>query len=172
MYKNSRNRRKPDFLMLLTIFVCLGVALTTTVNAAEPDSKGWGIQLTAESGCETAAIEWQACSRWQQDVSDFQSNESLAPQRAAIRLSSEALPDTGLVAYYTLSDSRQFEGVAAELRFINRDERFASGYDSQQFGMALKQQYGSFGLSVGFEADRVDNLTDDPLIYFGLSNRW
>lgn len=172
MYKNSRNRRKPDFLMLLTVFVCLGVVLTSTVSAAEPQGKGWGIQLSAESGCETAAIEWQTCSDWQQGVRDLQSRDVLAPQRAAIRLSSERLPDTGLVAYYTLSDSRQFEAEQAELRFIRRDNYFASGYDSQQFGMALKQQYGSFGMSLGFEADRVDNLTHDPLIYFGVSNRW
>ena len=171
MLKSTRHKRKPDLLMLLTIFVCLGVVLTSTVNAAEPASKGWGVQLSAENGCMQAELEWQTCSSWKQGIHKFKREESLAPQRAALRLSSERLPDTGLVAYYTLSDSRQIDGTEAELRF-NGDEGFASGYDTRQFGMALKQRYGSFGLSLGLEADRVNNLTDDPLIYFGVSNRW
>lgn len=176
MFKSTRHKRKPDLLMLLTIFVCLGVVLTSTVNAAEPanpaNSKGWGVELNAESGCTEAAGEWQTCSNWQQQgARDDAGDEALAPQRAALRLSSERLPDTGLVWYYTLSDSRQLEGADAELRF-NSDDDFVSGYDSRQFGMALKQRYGSFGLSVGFEADQVNNLTDDPLFYLGVSNRW
>jgi len=168
---STRNKRKPDFIMLLTIFVCLGVVLTSTVNAAEPAKKGWGVQLSAENGCQQADLEWQTCSSWKHGIHELKQDEALTPQRAAIRLSSERLPDTGLVAYYTLSDSRQAEGAEAELRF-NNDDGFASGYDTRQFGMALKQRYGSFGMSLGLEANRVDNLTEDPLIYFGGSYRW
>ncbi len=172
MYKNSRNRRKPDIIVLLTVFVCLGVVLTTTVSAAEPADKGWGIQLKADSGCDTATAEWQTCANWRNDIADFHADKAQAPQRAAIRLSSEYLPETGLVAYYSLSDSSQLAGNDIELDFTEAEHRFSSNYGDRQFGMALKQQYGRFGMSLGFEADRVGDLTDDPLIYFGVSNRW
>lgn len=172
MYKNSRNRRKPDFIILLTVFVCLGVVVTTTVSAAEPTDRGWGIQLKADRGCDTAAAEWQTCGNWREGPDDFHADTVQAPQRAALRLSSERLPETGLVAYYTLPDNQQLAGKDAELQFTDADHNFASGYDNRQFGMALKQQYGRFGMSLGFEADGVEDLTNDPLIYFGVSNRW
>ena len=170
MIKTTRHKRKPDIIMLLTIFVCLGVVLTTTVNAAEPADKGWGIQLSAETGCMQAETEWLTCNHWQQGVQEAAHVDALSPQRAALRLSSGRLPDTGLVAYYTLSDSRQFDDNGDQ-RF-HRGSGYFSSYDTHQFGMALKQNYGRFGISLGFEADRVNNLADDPLIYFGVSNRW
>lgn len=172
MYKNSRNRRKPDFIVLLTVFVCLGVVVTTTVSAAEPADKGWGIQLSAESGCDTATAEWQTCANWRDGLADFHADKAQAPQRATFRLSTERLPETGLVAYYSLSDGGQFAANNAEFDFTEADHSFASGYDNRQFGMALKQQYGRFGMSLGFEANHVDDLGNDPLIYFGVSNRW
>lgn len=171
MFKTSRNKRKPDIIMLLTVFVCLGVVLTTTVNAAEPVEKGWGIQLGAENSCQQAESQWLTCGNWQPGVRDFHRMEALAPQRASLGVTSGYLPDTGLVAYYSLADSQLINREEEELRFI-RKEDYTNGYDIRQFGMALKQRYGSFGLSLGFEANRVDNLTDDPLIYFGVSNRW
>jgi hypothetical protein len=174
MLKSTRHRRKPDFLMLLAIFVCLGIVLTSTVNAAEAENnKGWGVQLSAENACMQASATWQNCSNWrQQGIHDFQQDGLLSTQRAAaVRLSSEHMPDTGLVAYYALSGSHRSGDGNADLRF-NTEKGFLRDYDGRQFGMALKQRYGSFGLSVGIEADRVNNLTDDPLIYLGVSNRW
>lgn len=175
MLKSTRYRRKPDLLMLLAIFVCLGIVLTSTVNAAEPESsRGWGVELSAENACMQAATgSWQNCSNWRaQGIHDFQQGGVLSTQNAAaLRLSSERLPDTGLVAYYALSANHSFEDANTDLRF-NTEKDFINGHDGRQFGMALKQRYGSFGLSVGIEADRVNNLTDDPLIYLGVSNRW
>lgn len=171
MFKSSRQKRKPDFLMLLTIFVCLGVVLTTTVNAAEPADKGWGILVNAESGCQQAEAEWLTCSNWRQGIQDAEQGGVMAQQRAALRLSSEYLPDTGLVAYYTLSERSGNGKDDFGLRSYQADG-LAGSYDTRHFGMALKQNYGSFGLSLGFEADRVDNLSEDPLIYFGISNSW
>lgn len=158
-----RRRSKPDLLFMVTVFVCLGVLLTATVNATE---KGyWGVNLSAESGCGEAIGEWQGCSQW---LAAAKVDEPV-PYRAALRLSSENRPDLGVVWYYTqartslnadidygLSDAHLFDQVPERL----------------QFGVVVKQQYRHFGLSLGIEAERPAALTNEPLLYFGLNNRW
>lgn len=159
MYKR---KSKPDLLFLTTIFVCLGVLLTATVNAAEKGN--WGINLSAESGCGDAIGEWQGCSKWQATKA-----EEPAPYRAALRLSSEDRPDLGVVWYYTRGEA---------ISGVDRDYGLSDAYPAElaperrQFGVVVKQQYRHFGLSLGIEAERPESLTNEPLLYFGLSNRW
>jgi len=159
MYKR---KSKPDMLFMMTVFVCLGVLLTATVSAAEKGS--WGINLSAESGCGDAIGEWQGCSTWLAEKSD-----EPAPYRAALRLSSEDRPDLDVVWYYTRA-----EAVSS----LDRDFGLSTAYSDAlaperlQFGVVVKQQYRHFGLSMGIEADRPESLTNEPLLYFGLSNRW
>lgn len=174
MFRTKPTKRKPDLLMLVTVFVCLGVVVTTTVNAAEPatPSGGWGLQLKAESGCDSAWAEWRGCSSLagQQDSTFDLAEPVTSRQRAAVSLSSERLPDTDLVWYYTPSGQYEQHGYGLELDLSTSP---LAGRDAdRQFGMAVKRRYGSLGLSLGLEADRVDNLTNDPLIYFGTSYGW
>jgi len=53
-----RRNSKPDLLFMTTVFVCLGVLLTATVNAAE--KQHWGINLIAGNSCGEAIGQWQA----------------------------------------------------------------------------------------------------------------
>lgn len=157
-----RSKSKPDLLFIVTVFVCLGVLLTATLNAAE--KQHWGINLGAENGCGEAIGEWQGCSRWQAGT---KLNEP-APYRAALRLSSEERPDLGVVWYYT---------QAKATLNADHDYGFKNTYspdqvpERSQFGVVVKQQYRHFGLSMGIEAGRPEAL-NEPLLYFGLSNRW
>lgn len=158
-----RRKSKPDLLFVMTVFVCLGVLLTATVNAAE--KQHWGINLSAENGCGEAIGEWQGCSQWQAGTRP----DEPAPYRTALRLSSEERPDLGVVWYYTQA--------TASLNAAH-DYSLASVYpldqapERSQFGVVVKQQYRHFGLSMGIEAERPGALTNEPLLYFGLSNRW
>lgn len=155
-----KRKTKPDLLFVLTVFVCLGVLVTATVNAAE-----WGINLRGEAGCSEASGEWQGCSQWLGS-----NHDELAPNRAALRLSSEERPGLGLVWYYTQSQAsagpEQWENTLQSSPLLD------SPRSQGQFGLAIKQQYRHFGLSLGIEAERPEGLTDEPLLYFGLSNRW
>jgi hypothetical protein len=158
-----RRKSKPDLLFTLTVFVCLGVLLTATVNAAE---KGhWGINLSAESGCGEAIGEWQGCL---QGLASTKADKP-APYRAAVRLSSEERPDLGVVWYYTRAGV--FSGAARDYGLAG-DYVLESAPERRQFGVVVKQQYRHFGLSLGIEAERPEALADEPLLYFGLSNRW
>ncbi|MGD8999168.1 MAG: hypothetical protein PVF75_02040 [Granulosicoccaceae bacterium] len=175
MFRTKPIKRKPDLLMLVTVFVCLGVVVTTTINAAEPAtaSSGWGLQLKAEAGCDSVWAEWRGCTSLA--VPQHETFGLLEPppssRRAAVSLSSERLPETDLVWYY--SQSRQYEQNSYGLDLdLNASPLAGQTRDPRQFGMAVKRRYGSLGLSLGLEADRVDNLTDDPLIYFGTSYGW
>ncbi|WP_126452862.1 hypothetical protein [Sulfuriflexus mobilis] len=157
MYKR---KTKPDLLFILTIFVCLGVLVTATVNADE-----WGINLSGEAGCSEAVGEWQGCSQW------LGSNqEEPAPNRAALRLSSDERPGLGLVWYYTQSQASA--GAEQRENALLSSPLLENSRAQGQFGLAVKQQYRHFGLSLGIEAERPEGLTDEPLLYFGLSNRW
>lgn len=174
MFRTKPTRRKPDLLMLVTVFVCLGVVVTTTVNAEEParPSTGWGLQLKAENGCDSTWAEWRGCTSLQGEQHGTLGLSTPTPrQRAAVSLSSERLPDTDLVWYYSPSQQPVQHGYGLELD-LNASSLDDSKRDERQFGMALKRRYGSLGLSLGLEAERVDNLTDDPLIYFGTSYGW
>lgn len=157
-----RGKSKPDLMFMMTVFVCLGVLLTATVNAAE--KQHWGINLSAENGCGEAIGEWQGCSQWQAGTRLYEP----APYRAALRLSSEERPDLGVIWYYTQAK--------APLN-VDHDYGLTSAYsldqvpERSQFGVVVKQQYRHFGLSMGIEAERPEAL-DEPLLYFGLSNRW
>ena len=174
MLGTKQSRRKPDLLLLVTVFVCLGVVVTTTVNAgkpAEPVNSSWGLQLEAQSGCDHAWAEWRGCgSLAQRDSRDLalQQDDTL---RAAVSLSSERMPDTDLVWYFTQSVSPPGTGYGLDLRYSDA-ALTGQETDSRQFGMALKRRYGSLGLSLGLEADQVENITNDPLIYFGTSFGW
>ena len=159
MYKR---KSKPDLLFMMTVFVCLGVLLTATVNAAEKDS--WGINLSAESGCTQAIGEWQSCSKWQRSESD-----KPAPYRAALRLSSEDRPDLGLIWYYTHADKVPNTEDRQDLS-DNNLANFAG--ERRQFGVVVKQQYRHFGFSMGIEAKHLGDLTEEPLLYFGVNNNW
>jgi hypothetical protein len=175
MFRTKPLKRKPDLLMLVTVFVCLGVVVTTTVNAAEPprSSTGWGLQLKAENGCDSVWAEWRGCTSLQSDQhGSFDLSTPASPrQRAAVSLSSERLPDTDLVWYYTPTRQYEQHGYGLDLD-LNASPLAKRDIDARQFGMALKRRYGSLGLSLGLEADLADNLTDDPLIYFGTSYGW
>jgi hypothetical protein len=159
-----RRNSKPDLLFVVTVFVCLGVLLTATVNAAE---KGrWGINLSSESGCGQAIGEWQGCSQW---LADTIMTSEPAPYRAALRLSTEESPDLGVVWYYTHArSSRNTERDYGLSGVALRDQT----PERRQFGVVVKQQYRHFGMSLGIEAERPAALTNEPLLYFGLSNRW
>lgn len=91
-----------------------------------------------------------------------------APYRAALRLSSEERPDLGVVWYYTQAkaslNADHDYGLASVYPLDQAPER-------SQFGVVVKQQYRHFGLSLGIEAERLEAL-NEPLLYFGLSNRW
>lgn len=176
MFGIKQARRKPDLLLLVTIFVCLGVVVTTTVSAAPPAANHdpgsrWGLQLEAQGGCDRAWAEWRGCSRLLQHDNGDPALPADDTLRATVSLSSERLPDTDLVWYYTHNLRPQGPGYGLDLR---RDTAALAGQDaaSRQFGMALKRRYGSLGLSFGLEAEHVDNLTNDPLIYFGTSYGW
>ncbi|MGD8743016.1 MAG: hypothetical protein PVH46_06275 [Granulosicoccaceae bacterium] len=176
MFRTKPIKRKPDLLMLVTVFVCLGVVVTTTINAAGPAaaSSGWGLQLKAEAGCDSSAwAEWRDCTSLA--APRHESFGLLEPypssRSAALSLSSERLPETGLVWYY--SYPRQYEQNSYGLDLdLNVSPLAGHAREPRQFGMAVKRRYGSLGLSLGLEANRVDNLTDDPLIYFGTSYGW
>jgi hypothetical protein len=159
-----RRKSRPDLLFTLTVFVCLSVLLTTTVNAAE---KGhWGINLSAESGCGEAIGEWQGClQQWASTKVD-----EPAPYRAAVRLSSEERPGLGVVWYYTRA--KAFSGADRDYGLTGAHLLESAPEERRQFGVVVKQQYRHFGLSLGIEAERPESLTDEPLLYFGLSNRW
>lgn len=158
MYKR---KSKPDLMFVMTVCVCLGILLTATVNAAE--SGHWGINLGVETGCETSIGEWQGCSQWL-NTAKYGESES-TPYRAALRLSSEERPNLDVTWYYTQAQTA--------LR-ADHDEGLGSSYapDRSQFGVVVKQQYRHFGLSMGIEAERPEALTGEPLLYFGLTNRW
>lgn len=158
MYKR---KSKPDLMFMMTVFVCLGILLTATVNAAE--SGNWGINLGVETGCEKAIGEWQGCSQWLNTAKYGESESS--PYRAALRLSREERPDLDVTWYYTQAK--------AAFR-ADRGDGLASSdaFDRGQFGVVVKQQYRHFGLSMGIEAEHPEALTGDPLLYFGLTNRW
>lgn len=160
MYKH---KSKPDLLFLLTVFVCLGVLVTATVQSEE--KKTWGITVTAESGCQQAVGEWQGCSKWYEQAGQKR------PQRAALRLSVEDRPDLGVVWYYTQSDQAL---ANLEVQLSGEDKGIASFGETYrgQFGVAFKRQYRNFGLSVGIEAEQPGDLTREPLLYFGINNRW
>lgn len=162
MYKRNS---KPDLMFMMTVFVCLGILLTATVNAAE--SGNWGINLGVETGCEKAIGEWQGCSKWL-NTAKYGKSES-SPYRAALRLSSEERPDFDITWYYTQSKvafrANHSEGLTSS-------DAFAQGPEHGQFGVVVKQQYRHFGLSMGIEAERPEVLTGEPLLYFGLTNRW
>jgi hypothetical protein len=148
---------------MVTVFVCLGVLLTATVNAAE---KGhWGVNLSVEGGCGEAIGEWQGCSQW---LAATKVAEPF-PYRTALRLSSEGRPDLGVVWYFaqaraSLNTDIDY-GLSGAYPLDQHPER-------RQFGVVVKQQYRHFGLSLGIEAKRPEALTNEPLLYFGLSNRW
>lgn len=160
MYKR---KSKPDLLFMMTVFVCLGVLLTATVSAAEKSH--WGINLSAESGCGEAIGEWQGCSQWLAEANA----EEPAPYRAALRLSSDERPDLDVVWYYThantLVGGHAGNGLAEAHGLEPAPER-------GQFGVVVKQQYRHFGLSMGIEAERPEALTNEPLLYFGVTNHW
>lgn len=175
MFGIKQSRRKPDLLLLVTIFVCLGVVVTTTVNAtppAAPTGSSWGLQLEAKPGCQHAWAEWRGCNRLSADAGGDLLPAADETLRAAVSLSSERLPDTDLVWYYTQTQRQQGKAYGLDLRLNNDALATGRGADNHQFGMALKRRYGNLGLSLGLEAERVDNLTDDPLIYFGTSYGW
>lgn len=158
-----RRKSKPDLFFLITVFVCLGVLFTATVNAAEKGS--WGINLSTDSSCGAAIGEWQGCSQWLEDGKP----DASSPYRAALRLSSEERPDLGVVWYYRQERASHHndrdDGLAQAYTFEQQPER-------SQFGVVVKQQYRHFGLSMGIEAERPESLANEPLLYFGISNRW
>lgn len=157
MYKR---KSKPDLLFIMTVFVCLGVLLTATVNAAEKDN--WGINLSAENGCSDAIGEWQSCSKWRTSKAD-------EPKlyRTALRFSSEEQPDLGVVWYYTRTDE---VSNANDNLLDNNVANFST--ERRQFGVVVKKQYQHFGFSLGIEAKHLGELSQKPLLYFGVNNNW
>ena len=158
-----RRKSKPDLLFVLTVFVCIGVLVTATVSAAEQEH--WQVNLSAENGCAEAIGEWQGCSQWlARGKSDI-----AAPYRAALRLASEERPDLGVTWYYTRA--RAPAGAARDYGLYNA-YLLDQAPERQQFGVVVKQQYRHFGLSLGIEANSHESHTEEPLVYFGLNNRW
>jgi len=156
----QKRKSKPDLLFFVTVVVCLGVLVTATVNAEE--QTGWGITLNTESDCNQAVGSWSDCSRWQAVASD----SALSPRRATLNLSSDE-SNLGVVWYYTLTPVRSLN-----VDDFNDSASNPSGFEQGQFGVAVKQQYRHFGFSLGIEAAEPNELRQEPLLYFGINNRW
>lgn len=161
MYKR---KTKPNLMFLLTVFVCLGVLVTATVNASEAPQQSWAMTISAESDCQQNSSEWQACSGWK----ELEGNESHG-QGAAVRFFHEQRPDLGVVWYYSQAinnNSINKLNSDSSQDFLNRDQSNA------QFGVAVRQQYRHFGFSVGVESEQALPLEGSAVLYFGISNRW
>lgn len=157
-----KRKSKPDLLFLLTVIVCLGVLVTATVNAEEKN--GWGINLNTETDCNQVVGSWSTCSRWQA-VAD---HADLSPRRATVNLSSDENPDLGFVWYYTLAPALG----SGKVNEFNTAADNPINLEQGQFGVAVKQQYRRFGFTLGIEAAQPNELRQEPLLYFGINNRW
>ena len=164
MYKR---KAKPDLMFLLTVFVCLGVLVTATVQASEPAQPGWGMTIGAENDCRQSIGEWQACSRWQ----GLGDKPESGLQRATISFFHEQRPDMGLIWYYSQPSQKRI----LEINDLYSDDisQYSSvDQTSGQFGVAFRQQYQHFGFSLGIESENALPTNDDAVLFFGVSNRW
>jgi len=161
-----KRKTKPDLMFLLTVFVCLGILVTATVNASEPAQQGWAMTINAESDCQQGSNDWQACAGWQGLTEDKPRG-----QGATVRFFHEQRPDLGIVWYYSqeLSETSFYINELSENRQHGFSERERL---NTQFGVALRQQYQHFGFSLGVESERAQPLNDNAVLYFGISNRW
>jgi len=165
MYKR---KAKPDLMFLLTVFVCLGVVVTTTVNAEEIKQQGWAVTVSAETNCPKTVSAWQNCANWQ----GVSLPQQQGMQRAAVSFFHQDRPDLGIVWYYSqeklkksiYNNNLHSPGVTASLK----SDRYSNG----QFGVALRQQYRHFGFSVGVESEQALPIRQDATLFFGVSNRW
>ena len=164
MYKR---KAKPDLMFLLTVFVCLGVLVTATVNASESAQPGWSMTIKADKDCQQNSNEWQACAGWQGLAGDKPHG-----QGATLRFFHEQRPDLGVVWYYS-QPSNHISNDINELNKVDAGQGFSGNSQfNSQFGVALRQQYRHFGFSVGIESEQAQPLNNAAVLYFGISNRW
>ena len=159
MYKR---KAKPDLMFLLTVFVCLGVLVTTTVSAADTTQKGWAVTLKSENACSQTIGAWQTCSAWRSSLSAA----PVQQQRAVVSFAHEQHPALGLVWYYSQENaekSSSFDNLPADSLATTRAEGF---------GVAVQQQYRHFGFSVGLESSNALPLNKEATLFLGVSNRW
>ena len=159
MYKR---KAKPDLMFLLTVFVCLGVLVTTTISAAEATAKGWAVTLKSETACSESIGVWQTCLA----RGDLMSAEPLQARRAVVSFSHQQHPELGMVWYYT-QDSNEKSVSFNTLSGSGMDEVRTAG-----FGVALRQQYRHFGFSVGLESGNALPLNREATLFLGVRNRW
>jgi len=157
-----KNKTKPDLMFLLTVFVCLGVLVTATVNASEAPQQGWAMSISPESDCQQTGNEWQACAGWK----GLEETES---QGTTVRFFHEQRPDLGVVWYYSQAFN---DNNINKLHFDSTQGFLGREQSNAQFGLAVRQQYRHFGLSVGVESERALPLENSAVLYFGISNRW
>ena len=164
MYKR---KTKPDLMFLLTVFVCLGVLVTSTVSADEPPRQDWAMTINATSDCQQSSSEWQACAGWQGLTGDKSHG-----QGATVRFFHQQRPELGVIWYYSHEPNFKPYNIS-ELDVSDKQQDFiVSGPTNAQFGVALRQQYRHFGFSVGIESEQIQTLNNEAVVYFGISNRW
>jgi len=165
MYKR---KSKSDLMFLLTVFVCLGVLVTTTVNAAEPEQQGWAMTVSAQTDCPETIGAWQNCAHWQ----GIGTTEKSAIQQATVHFFHEARPNLGVFWYYSQDNSKNTNNING---ILSRNVEYEANFEqrsSGQFGVALRQQYRHFGFSVGIESEQALPLNNDATLFVGVSNRW
>ena len=164
MYKR---KSKPDLMFLLTVFVCLGVLVTATVNANEPPQQGWAMTVNSETDCPATIGAWKNCAAWQGAAT----TEPSGIHQASVRFSHEDRPDLGIVWYYSQQQQNNYN-------YFNKISRNNGLYGNNlqslagQFGVALRQQYKHFGFSVGVESENALPLNNQTTLFLGVSNRW
>ncbi len=163
-----RRKAKPDLMFLLTVFVCLGVLVTATVNASEPEQRGWAMKVSSETNCPQTIGAWQNCAAWQGVVAP----EQPRLQRAAISFSHDARPDLGIVWYYSQDASKNTNFINGITMSAIQAVADLDTARNGQFGVAVRQQYRHFGFSVGLESEQALPLNNEVTLFLGVSNRW
>jgi len=163
-----KRKSKPDLMFLLTVFVCLGVVVTTTVKADAVNQQGWAMTVSSETNCPQTVSAWQNCAAWQ----GINTVDQPSLQRAAISFFHEDRPNLGVVWYYSQEDPKKSNYIsnvaASSFESIADLDRRSNG----QFGVALRQQYRHFGFSVGIESEQALPLNNEATLFFGISNSW
>jgi len=164
----NKRKVKPDLMFLLSVFVCLGVLVTSTVNASEANQQGWAMTISSETNCPQTIGVWQNCAGWQGVTAPEQPNL----QRATISFSHEDRPNLGFVWYYSQQDSKKSNYISEISSYDVATVADLDGRANGQFGVALRQQYRHFGFSVGIESEQALPLNNEATLFFGVSNRW
>lgn len=162
--------KRPDFFALLTLFVCVGIAVTSLVQAAEPSttwpglrlgvgSVGWGGQPPAApvaGGIAPTATQEGSSLRlpgWASWLGNQQFEFGLlAPNRA---------------------EPAWYQRLDAGARYTDYYEMWSVQPVDISY-IRIKPQHADFGVTFGIATDTVPAKEQDPepTVFFSITNNW